>query len=325
MASLKSPTSLVAALLCFFLQFSMIKAHYASEGIDSDLSERSLIVVKIWCLVIIFLGTFVCGLIPLLFRSKSKVLVLGNSFAAGVFLVISMHFLQDSANVSDDYTEGSSFLPFIFLLIGYVFILLVESFLFKAKKEDGETQALVRVEAGIKEGESVSDNISSNPRLVSKAAVEAAVVIILGLSLHSVFEGFTIGLAERDRYAWRYLWTIGIHKVASGLSLGIVVLRMQPKRPILTSIAYSFAFAISTPIGIIVSLIIKKAAQDGTADWVYVLTQAAASGVFLHVSIYHLLAKGFNPQDQSAHTTPFKRFFALCLGIGVVTIGLIFN
>lgn len=280
--------------------------------------------MKIWCLVIAFLVTFVCGLIPLLFRSKSNFLVLGNSFAGGAFLTISMHFLQDSANVSDDYTEGSSFIPFLFVLIGYVFILFVESFLFKVKNKDGETQALVRVEEGIKEGESVSDNYSDS-RLVSKAAVEVSIFIILGLSLHSAFEGITIGVAERDRYAWRYLWTICIHKVVLALSLGIVVLRMQPKRPILTSIAYSFAFAVSTPIGIIVSLSIQKTAQNGTSDWVYVLTQAVACGVFLHVSIYHLLAKGFSPQDQSSYTTPFRRFFALFLGILIVTIGLIFD
>ncbi|KAK1357241.1 Zinc transporter 1 [Heracleum sosnowskyi] len=193
------------------------------------------------------------------------------------------------------------------------------------KNKDGEAQALVRVEEGIKEGESVSDNNSSSSRFVSKAAVEVSILIILGLSLHSAFEGITIGLAEYDRYAWRYLWTICIHKVVLALSLGIVVLRMQPKRPILTNIAYSFAFAISTPIGIIVSLLIQKTAQNGASDWVYVLTQAVACGVFLHISIYHILAKGFNPQDQSSYTTPFRRFFALFLGMLIVTIGLLFN
>lgn len=194
MASLKSSTSLLAAVICFLYQFSMIKAHYEDEGLDVDLSERSLIVVKIWCLVIIFLATFLCGLIPLLFRSKSNLLVMGNSFAGGVFLAISMHFLEDSANVSDDFTEGSSFIPFLFVLIGYVIILFVESILFKVKNKDGETQALVRVEEGIKEGESVCDNNNSS-RLVRKAAVEVSILIILGLALHSFFEGITIGLA----------------------------------------------------------------------------------------------------------------------------------
>lgn len=195
MVLLKSSASLVAALSCFLLQFSMIKAHYENEGLDVDLGERSLIVVKIWCLVIIFLVTFVCGLIPLLFRSKSSFLVLGNAFAAGVFIAISMHFLEDSANVSDVYTEGSSFIPFLFVLIGYVIILFVESILFKVKNKDGEAQALVRVEAGLKEGESVSDNNNSTPSLVSKAAVEVCILVILGLSLHSAFEGITIGVA----------------------------------------------------------------------------------------------------------------------------------
>lgn len=187
---LKSSPLILALFL--FSQFSMINGHYEDEGIPADLNERGLIVVKIWCLIIIFLATFGCGLIPYFFRSNSNFLVLGNQFAGGVFLAISMHFLADSADVMDDYTEGSSVIPFLFVLIGYVLTLFGESILFKIKSKK---DAFVRVEEGIKTEESATDIIS--PILVNRAAIEVSILLILGLALHSVFEGITIGLAGK--------------------------------------------------------------------------------------------------------------------------------
>lgn len=191
---LKYSTSLIIVLL-LFSQISATNAHYKDEGLDVDLSERGLIMVKVWCLVIIFLATFLSGLIPYFFHSKSNFVLLGNHFAAGVFVAISIDFADDSADIMYPYMEGSGSLTFILILVGYGLIMLLESIVLKNKSKDVEKDGIVQVEE-VRLGD---DSVSNNrlPRLVRRAAVEVAVILVLGLALHSAFEGMTIGVAGK--------------------------------------------------------------------------------------------------------------------------------
>lgn len=69
----------------------------ATDGPPPNLRAKGLILVKVYCLIIVFFATLLGGLSPYFFRWNSTFLVLGTQFAGGVFLATALlHFLPDS-------------------------------------------------------------------------------------------------------------------------------------------------------------------------------------------------------------------------------------
>lgn len=87
-----------------------------------DLRSKSLILVKIWCLILVFVGTFAGGISPYFLKWNEGFLVLGTQFAGGVFLGTAlMHFLSDSDETFGDLTEEEY--PFAFMLASAGFLM----------------------------------------------------------------------------------------------------------------------------------------------------------------------------------------------------------
>ena len=82
--------------------------------------------------------------------------------------------------------------------------------------------------------------------LASATSLGDNILLITALCFHSVFEGIAIGVAETKADAWEALWTVCLHKIFAAVAMGIALLRMIPDRPLLSCVAYAFAFAIST-------------------------------------------------------------------------------
>uniref|UniRef100_A0A453L2A8 Uncharacterized protein n=4 Tax=Triticinae TaxID=1648030 RepID=A0A453L2A8_AEGTS len=75
--------------------------------------------------------------------------------------------------------------------------------------------------------------------------------------------------------------------------MGIALLRMLPDRPLLSCFGYAFAFAVSSPIGVGVGILVDATTEGRVADWIYAISMGLATGIFVYVSINHLLAKGY--------------------------------
>lgn len=150
-------------------------------------------------------------------------------------------------------------------------------------------------------------------------------LLILALCFHSVFEGIAVGVAGTKADAWRNLWTISLHKLFAAVAMGIALLKMLPKRPLLLTAGYSFAFAVSSPIGVGIGIAIDATTQGPVADWIYAITMGIACGVFIYVAINHLIAKGFKPQGECYFDTPFFKFLAVLLGVAVIAVVMIWD
>ena len=161
--------------------------------------------------------------------------------------------------------------------------------------------------------------------LAPPGSVGDSILLIVALCFHSVFEGIAIGVAETKDDAWKALWTISLHKIFAAIAMGIALLRMIPNRPFLSCAAYAFAFAISSPIGVAIGIIIDATTQGAVADWIFAISMGIACGVFIYVSINHLLAKGYRPQKTVTVDTPHHRLLAVLLGIGVIAIVMIWD
>ncbi|GMN37869.1 hypothetical protein TIFTF001_042708 [Ficus carica] len=56
---------------------------------------------------------------------------------------------------------------------------------------------------------------------------------------------------------------------------------------------YALAVAILSPIGVLIGITIDSTTQGPMADWIFMISTGLACGVFIYVSISHLLAKGY--------------------------------
>ncbi|KAL0443287.1 UNVERIFIED_CONTAM: Zinc transporter 11 [Sesamum latifolium] len=332
---------LFLTLLLLFLVLSA-SAHGGDSDSDSgppsekpNLRAGSLILVKIWCLILVLFGTFVGGMSPYFMKWNEGFLILGTQFAGGVFLGTAlMHFLSDSNETFGDLTRKQY--PFAFMLAsaGYLLTMLADcvvSYVYGKRGHDSangdvELQGVIsanahnaagngsRLDSDSKSQENATDFTKAS--LATAASLGDSILLIAALCFHSVFEGIAIGVAETEADAWRALWTVCLHKIFAAIAMGIALLRMIPDRPLLSCAAYAFAFAISSPAGIAIGIVIDATTQGAVADWIFAISMGLACGVFIYVSINHLLSKGYKPQKMVSLDTPEYRFLAVLLGVG---------
>ncbi|CAI9754838.1 unnamed protein product [Fraxinus pennsylvanica] len=335
-------------ILVFTLLFLVVSAsaHGGDSDSDSDspsdkpnLRSRSLILVKIWCLILVFLGTFVGGISPYFMKWNEGFLVIGTQFAGGVFLGTALiHFLSDSNETFEDLTEKEY--PFAFMLAsaGYLLTMLADSvisYVYGKKKNNSDPQiqgypnekgsitgipshSHMQVETGTEE------NLAKHSP-TSATSLGDSILLIVALCFHSLFEGIAIGVAETKADAWRALWTVCLHKIFAAIAMGIALLRMIPDRPLLSCVAYAFAFAISSPIGVAIGIVIDATTQGSVADWIFAISMGLACGIFIYVSINHLLSKGYKPQTSVSVDTPHHKFLAVLFGVGVIAVVMIWD
>lgn len=342
-----NPASLLLPLL---FAAHLLSAYSHGGGDDDDNAEsdsppvnlrsRSLILVKVWCLLLVFAGTFVGGVSPYFFKWNEGFLALGTKFAGGVFLGTAlMHFLSDSNSTFEDLTDKSY--PFAFMLasVGYLLTMLADCVIAGVVQRQGGVQD---VEGGRAEHKESVENTLGPAPLIEASGTDAHdqplksvlhdasslgdnILLIVALCFHSVFEGIAIGVAEDKADAWKALWTVCLHKIFAAIAMGIALLRMIPNRPLLSCVSYAFAFAISSPIGVAIGIVIDATTEGRVADWIYAISMGFACGVFVYVAINHLLSKGYRPRGPIPADSPAARWLAVALGVGVIGVVMIWD
>lgn len=330
----------ISKFLPFFLFFLSLILSATSHGGDNDgdgdtpegetvdLRSKDLIFTKIWCLIIVFVATFLGGVSPYFLKWNQGFLVLGTQFAGGVFLGTAlMHFLSDANETFEDLTKVEY--PFAFMLAcgGYLLTMVADCVIFYAYgKEKSVSNGDSELQGDIEHSKNHENGTSkAASALTTASSYGDSILLIVALCFHSVFEGIAIGVAETEADAWKALWTISLHKIFAAIAMGIALLRMIPDRPLLSCAAYAFAFAISSPIGVAIGIIIDATTQGTVADWIFAISMGLACGVFVYVSINHLLSKGYTPQTAVSVNTPYHRLLAVTLGLGVIAVVMIWD
>lgn len=171
----------------------------------------------------------------------------------------------------------------------------------------------------------VKDETAPSKIGISSASSFGDSILLIGaLCFHSVFEGIAIGIADTKADAWKALWTISLHKIFAAIAMGIALLRMIPDRPLLSCASYAFAFGISSPIGVAIGIIIDATTQGRVADWIFAISMGIACGVFIYVSINHLIC-GYKAQKPSSVDTSQYKLLAVTLGLGVIAVVMIWD
>ncbi|MED6119032.1 synaptonemal complex protein zip1 [Stylosanthes scabra] len=331
-------------LLCLLLASLLhpINAHGDDGGSDYqgsvNLHNKGLILVKIWCLIIMLVSTFAGGVSPYFLKWNETFLLLGTQFAGGVFLGTSMiHFLSDSNETFKDLTTKTYPFSFMLACFGYLLTMFGDCVVMHVTSNSQKVGKITEVEEEQQQPQheqeedhqqhhrDVTFMATHNPIFVKTSSLGDTILLISALCFHSVFEGIAVGVSGTKYDAWRNLWTISLHKVFAAIAMGIALLRLLPKRPLVATVAYSLAFAISSPLGVGIGIAIDATTQGSTADWIYAISMGIACGLFIYVAINHLISKGFKPQKPNRFDTSWFRFLAVLLGVALIAVVMIWD
>ncbi|XP_025196343.1 zinc transporter ZIP1-like isoform X2 [Melanaphis sacchari] len=142
---------------------------------------------------------------------------------------------------------------------------------------------------------------------------------VLALSFHEVFEGLAIGLEERVDHMWYLFFAVATHKLIIAFCIGLELAWLDTKRAVL--ITYVTTFAIVTPVGITIGMVLvyygDGGSVDGTPGLVAVVLQGLAAGTLLYVVFFEVLTR--YKQSGFLHLLSIILGFCVMLGLQMMT------
>uniref|UniRef100_A0A023G5N3 Putative zinc/iron transporter ixodes scapularis zinc/iron transporter n=1 Tax=Amblyomma triste TaxID=251400 RepID=A0A023G5N3_AMBTT len=157
-------------------------------------------------------------------------------------------------------------------------------------------------------GEHAIQSIHDDPNSHSSLR---SVVLVLSLSLHSVFEGVAIGLQSSVQLLLQMLVAVCIHKGILAFTLGLNLAHSRLGR---CSIAASgLAFSLMAPLGMVFAIMLIQEDSKEAALLSGIL-QGLACGTFLYVTFFEVL-----PHEMSHTHNRLPKVLSIVLGVGAVT------
>jgi len=162
----------------------------------------------------------------------------------------------------------------------------------------GETTlgAVVGIQKGVENHESHNltsmeiDNHIEETVILEPSKVRAA-ILLLALSVHSVFEGLAVGLESTSVKVFQLFVALGVHKSVLAFSLGMSV--VQSKMDIKQVFGSVLTFAAASPVGIAIGIVVSQE-QSLVTLGISTVLQGLATGTFLYVTFFEILPMEFN-------------------------------
>ncbi|XP_034976410.1 zinc transporter ZIP3 [Zootoca vivipara] len=293
-----------------------------------------LLVVKVLCLVGVFVLMLGGSLLPVHFIAtdsekadrSQRIISLCNSFGGGVFLGTSFNALLPAVrekleevlkmgNVVTDYPLAETI-----MLLGFFMTVFVEQLVLTVRKEEPSFIDLKTLNAGsdagsdsefespflesasnrhhYHQGSSTSHSSSQcglNVHELSRSTPLRLFSLVFALSAHSIFEGLALGLQEEGHKVMSLFLGVAIHETLVAVALGITM----AKTGLTVRQAAKLAGPVSLmiPLGIVIGMGIES--RRNTASSVAsVLLQGIASGTFLFVTFFEILAEELEEKNN---------------------------
>ena len=113
-------------------------------------------------------------------------------------------------------------------------------------------------------------------------------ILMIALSVHSIFEGLALGLATTEAAVMNMVIAILAHKGAAGSSLGISLVKTFPDNFRLCK-QLIWMFTVATPIGVLIGMIVANAGE------IYeVVFTSIAAGTFLYIACSEVIIEEFS-------------------------------
>jgi zinc and cadmium transporter len=216
----------------------------------------------------ILAGALAGGALPLFgrFRRSDQLL----SFSAGVMLGATFfHMLPEAV-------EGAGTFALPFVLVGFLLLNLLERFvLVHVCAEPGPAAA----------GHGAPGHAHVHGDATGCAAHTMGLAAFLGMSLHTVVDGFALGAAGvHAELSLLVFLAILAHKIPNAFSLSAILVAEGYSRP--RALGMNAAFALMVPVGAVLYLGLRELVRVETFTS---LALAASAGTFLHLSLSDII------------------------------------
>ncbi|XP_026735235.1 zinc transporter ZIP1-like [Trichoplusia ni] len=111
-------------------------------------------------------------------------------------------------------------------------------------------------------------------------------LIVLALSIHELFEGLAVGLESSTSHVWYMLGAVSAHKLVIAFCIGVELIATRTKTWL--TIVYITTFAIVSPLGIGIGLLLVGGQGAAAAGLSSVVLQGLASGTLLYVIFFEI-------------------------------------
>lgn len=111
-------------------------------------------------------------------------------------------------------------------------------------------------------------------------------LIVLALSIHELFEGLAVGLESSTSHVWYMLGAVSAHKLVIAFCIGVELIATRTKTWL--TIVYITTFAIVSPLGIGIGLLLVGGQGAAAAGISSVVLQGLASGTLLYVIFFEI-------------------------------------
>ena len=134
-------------------------------------------------------------------------------------------------------------------------------------------------------------------------------ILMIALSVHSIFEGLALGLAQDEASVINMLIAILIHKGAAGSSLGISLVKTFPDNFRLCRQLIG-VFSIATPLGVAIGMAVVNAGE------IYdVIFSSIAAGSFVYIACSEVIVEEFSIPGNR-----YWKLLAFLLGATIITL-----
>jgi len=279
---------------------------------------------KIILIVLIFIGSFICSLAPWLIEKFIRgptltILSLFNCLAGGVVVSVGfIHVLSDAtANLTDYFCAQGNDYPFSFLFCSasLLFLFCIDRLLLGGTHSHSDidgihsdkdipfdsSQAHIRTsdttEMGElpKKGEQAQIGRLSSDTMATKENIITALVFVVALSIHSIFEGLGLG-SESDQHGLTALiLAIVAHKLLEAFALGLSVFYARFK--LWQNLLLLIIYAASTPVGIGIGWGATAGSTKQSTNLINGILVSVAAGSLLYIGLIEILPTEFNKKQ----------------------------
>ena len=133
-------------------------------------------------------------------------------------------------------------------------------------------------------------------------------ILMIALSVHSIFEGLALGLQSDMSSVLNMLIAILVHKGAASSSLGISLVKTFPENFRLCR-QLVFCFACATPLGVGIGMAVANA-----GDIYEIIFSSIAAGSFVYIACSEVVVEEFSIPGNR-----YWKLLAFLLGATVIT------
>ncbi|XP_059129247.1 zinc transporter ZIP2-like [Peromyscus eremicus] len=301
-----------------------------------------LLGVKIGCLLALLVLTLGCGLTPICFKwfqmdaatgRHYRVLSLLGCVSAGVFLgaglmhmtaealegiesEIEKFMVQNSTgskgNSSHDATSSSVEYPYgeLVISLGFFFVFLLESLALQFCHGHAGGSTVQEEEWGGTHAFGLHKHL---PVPSPSLGPLRALILLISLSFHSVFEGLAVGLQTSVAGAIQLCVAVLAHKGLVVFSVGLRLLKIGTGT--WWAVFCILSLALMSPVGLALGMTVAGGASGPAQGLAQAVLEGVAAGTFLYVTFLEIL-----PRELACPEAPLAKYGCVAAGFAFMAL-----